>query len=544
MVFASKVNACTLISSDSNKRVYSFKCGKDTVDIKCRVKIESVCHAQITNELSKSNFTISGDQLKELDTYSNSNQKISKCGIHMNSCDISQPLCNLNHFFETKFKKESALFEESKHCVNSVISLPENIFFAADFSKAAKFSKDNCSSEAAIENLAKQVESFKKKSLDVNFFDESNFYKKCLYRKEINENKALSDSEVKDFIEINKEIAKVLSSNDSLKKLTCSEENNYFEKDNKINFDKLFCDLVARASVGLNLSDKSYEFSCKADSGHVAEVHAESNLAASRASSYRSANIETTPAEQKPLPQVIQNESGRPVGLMPALAQIDKIAPGDFSIPKSGSSSSGTEHVIAVGATRNSAAIQAGQAFAPVYEKLSRMADAANVLGSSSGAQIAKSRSPSNTSIEASGVVPGNLTKNIKASNGVDAGSVGGARGGSALGRNSSGSVGFNASADLLAADISTIRVVKDRLSELNPRDAKEVRAFFLTEAKTIEDIRSAFYGDKDIQELLKNKGIAIIGQKEPIGAEKAKANYVFSDNGKTFISVSGRRAK
>ncbi len=548
LFFRQDLFACILVSKNVEDRKYVFKCNEELMEIQCKVKIQNVCKAQLTEKLKKSNFTFSEDQLKDLELYSNPTQKRILCQPEKEVCSVTSAQCNMDEFFEKRFKKESERFAEEKRCNNSILNAGAGISFFVDFSKDNKFSSGVCKSELALENLKKQIDYFKKMSFAADFSSEDNFYNACFIRSDLSKGRTLGNEEKEKFGELTKILDQELNSIDNVRKLVCTSENNYFDEDKTLNFDKLFCDAIERSKVGANLEKANIRFNCsesiQSGKGNSRAI----DDAGAKIASYNWAQEDTKSAEQKPLPQIIQNESGRSVGLMPTLAQIDKIAPGDFSIPTSKSGSTATEHVIAVGAARNSAAVQAGQAFAPIYEKLSRIADAASDLGNTSGTQLAKSRTPNSAGAKDFGgvKVQGNLAKNIKA-NSVDTGSVGGARGGSSLGRNSVGgdSSGSDPSPGYGSPDISVVRVVKDRLNEIDTRDPKEVRDFFFREAKSIEGIRAAFYGDKEVRDLLARKGITIVGQNSAVvGADKTQANYVFSDNGKTFVFISGKKAK
>ncbi len=222
--------------------------------------------------------------------------------------------------------------------------------------------------------------------------------------------------------------------------------------------------------------------------------------------------------------------------------------------------------------------MQAGQAFAPVYEKLSGMATSlsssgrTSVIGRSNSAKPGSSAagivtvsrklpasdsvsvdpsliagSGASTTAGLTNSSEGNADKATKAADGLkrstpnsgEVSPVGGPRPISIGGTGSgcSGRIAASVAANSEAISAEAVATVQKKINQLNT--SAKVISFFKEEASNIPDLRSLLYSDAT-SKLLATKGIRIVNQGGDVSGESmTKAKYVFSDDGIRFTKLT-----
>lgn len=567
---------CSLIEKNVELRKYSFKCNGEIVNIQCQIKNKNVCTVDIKEKLKSMKFDISEDQFNSMKLFSASTLEKAECDASKKLCKVDKTVCEK---YKTPFKAAKDYFQtslRSKGRCNSVLgeSVQDVGAFSANFVSETDFSKESCGKDSEeITSMIKSKISVFEHNVDLPFESPQSLLNRCVQpghgevfksHEEVVRLKGQALSKFKNIIQGK------MSSSGWIKDFSCLEGMENFYEDGKLEIDKIMC-VIVEESI-LELDDKNV--TCKFGTGTSTDRFEDGRIAS--LSGAKSAKADTTPIEQKAMPEAMASQIGKPVGLAPALAQVDQIAPGSV----------GSESNYAAGAVRNTiptaAALQAGQAFAPVYEKLSTMGKSVGssstsvrqgVIGSGSPARSGASGivtvtrktptvSNSDSSIsDIAGVGAVGTTATLaKTSAAVDTGSgkksaadirngkqdevspaLGGPR---SLGLNSGGS-GSGGSRSPSNSDTSggtdlgnseATTTVQKKITQLNT--PAQIDSFFKREAANIPNLRELLYSDST-SKILASKGIRVVNQSgDESGETIAKAKYLYRDDGSKFTPL------
>lgn len=569
---------CSLIEKNVDLRKYSFKCNGEIVNIQCQIKNKNVCTVDIKEKLKSMKFDISEDQFNSMKLFSASTLEKAECDASKKLCKVDKTVCEK---YKAPFKAAKDYFQSSLHSkdrCNSVLgeSVHDVGVFSANFVSDTDFSKESCGKASEeITSMIKSKISVFEHNVELPFENPQSLLNRCVQPshgevfKSHEEAVRLKGTALSKFKNI---IQSKMTSSGWIKDFSCLEGMETFYEDGKLEIDKIMC-VIVEESI-LELDDKNV--TCKFGTGNSTDRFEDGRIAS--LSGAKSAKADTTPIEQKAMPEAMASQIGKPVGLAPALAKVDQIAPGSGLV--------GSESNYAAGAVRNTiptvAALQAGQAFAPVYEKLSTMGKSVGssstsvrqgVIGSGSPARSGSSgivtvtrKTPTGTNSDSSiydiagAVAVGTSATLAKTSAAVDTGSgkkstadikngrqdeaspaLSGPR---SLGLNSGGSSSggsrspsnsdTSGSVDLGNSEATTI--VQKRITQLNT--PAQIDSFFKREAANIPNLRELLYSDST-SKILASKGIRVVNQSgDESGETVAKAKYLYRDDGSKFTPL------
>lgn len=591
LFFSIKGNAatvCTLLEKNVEEFKYSFKCRGEIVNIQCKVQDSDVCSVNIKSKLESMRFSITVDELKSFNLFSTAELSAVECDSSKKLCKIEKNVCSkYQGFFENSKKNLQKSLRPNSRC-NGILS--ESVLGVASLSteiiSQPDFKKNSCESKHALDiQTLKNKISFFSEIVNQPILDRESFLYGC-----VNFDK-ISDPKIHDSMVLAKakqlDVFKngVLSKMDSagyLASTVCESRSPLFFENGKLNIDNVMCAVFEESR--LEVADLS--ITCN---GHESRVSmgGSARVRSAEQSGAILAKADTTPLEQKPMPEAMASQIGKPVGLAPALAQVDQIAPGSGTSQGSMSSESN----IAAGAVRNTIptniASQAGQAFAPVYEKLSVIGKSASssstsvrpgIIGSGSPSLssatgvVSVTRKPRSTSSDDSsgsiadiaGAAPfaaasAGLAK-ASAGKSTDGGTkaslsrtsanadeaspaLGGPR---SLGLNGGGrSGGSGATRSPSNSDSATendanttaiVEKVQKKITQLN--SPAQIASFFKEEAASIPNLRELLYSDATSR-ILASKGIRVVNQSgDESGETFAKAKYLYRDDGSKFTPL------
>lgn len=592
LFFSLSVNAkavCTLLEKDVELRKYSFKCNNETVNIQCEIKNKNVCSVNVKDKLESMKFSISDDELSAFNLFSKADLKAVECNTSKKLCETRGDVCDkYKNFFDAAKSDLQSSFRASSRC-QSILgeSVLDMANLSTEFVAGTEFKKNDCQTKYAtdLQSIKNKI-SFFKSAINRPFLDRDSFFYNCVQSIKVSDPRAQDNnvlSKSSQLSELKNRILSKMQSNDYLGSTICEARAPLFFENGKLNVDNVMCAVIEESN--LELSDKT--ISCGGSHGGKAVWSSNgrsSRLKSAEESGASIAKADATPLEQKPMPEAMASQFGKPVGLAPALAQVDQIAPGSGtaqgSIP--------SESNIAAGAVRNTIptniASQAGQAFAPVYEKLSVIGKSAStsvrpgIIGSGSpslsGATgvVSVTRKPRSTSSDDSsgsiadipGVAPVSVASAGLAKASAGKSSDGGTK--ASLGRTSANvdeaspalggprSLGLNGgggsggsgvtrspsnadSSGMSDANTTTIvEKVQKKITQLN--SPAQIASFFKEEAVNIPNLRELLYSDST-SKILASKGIRVVNQSgDESGETVAKAKYLYRDDGSKFTPL------
>ncbi len=582
-VFAESV--CTLLAKDIEARKYSFKCSGQLVNVQCENKNKVLCGVTIKDTLKTMRFNLTEDEFKSFNLFSSAELAKTECETKKMLCTTDGNTCGkYKTFFQSVGEPLVAQNSKGKRCepINIGESAKNMSSLSGGLVSSLSFDKNSCNadSEVPLQSLKSKVSLFKKVFAPSIMKRDSLLYG-CAKRPSDNsavERDKFVSSKTKELNELKKRILGRMNSATELKTLACGDRNEIFYSNGGLDIHKVMCAIVEESA--LSIGDPA--ISCGDSVGDYEDD--ETGRINGRAASAALAKADSIPLEQKPMPEIMASQVGKPIGLTPALAQVDQAVPGSGTVQ----GSTPSESNIASGAVRgtfpNTAAIQAGQAFAPVYEKLSKMANAVTSSSSGRTGVIGRSNSPkspngasgvvtvsrklptanSDSSIDPSSLVAASaasgttagLAKNSDAdpkaakaagiqrsvANDAEVAPIGGPRAVNLGGSTSGGSRGIAANVAAGAANSETVSSaalasVQKKITQLNT--PAKVISFFKEEAVKIPDFRSLLYSDAT-SSLLASKGIRVVNQSGEVSGEKmTKAKYVFSDDGTKFTKLN-----
>lgn len=582
---------CTLLEKNVEQRKYSFKCNKEIVNIQCVIRNKNVCSVNIREKLKSSSFEITDDQLNSFNLFSSSDLTKIECDSSKKLCKIDGNVCQkYEHFFENAKEKLVGDFNyaETKRCAGSSLgaSIQSMGAFSGEVVSGNEFSKSNCSikSDVATQALKSKISIFTK-IFDAPIMDRSSFLYNCV-NPSGQDTTGDQDEEVRKktpiLLELKKAMLSKMESSEQLKGLVCGPQSEIFFENEKVDVNNVMCAIIEESKLGL--SDKNIGCAQTIRGSH-SDRFSDENIA--RQTGAKLAKSDTTPLEQKPLPEAMASEVGKPIGLAPALANVDKIAPG------SGVTQGVTpsETAIAAGGAINTipikAALQAGKVFEPIYKKFSNIAASVptssrtGTIGRSSPKSITgasglvtvsqkkSSASSSDSPLDSSAVVAktavsataagkgSNLNQNSDTDLTVNTASrgkgttnevgpkLGGARrnnlGTSRLPSSGGGAVSVGSSANAETVSPAEIAIVQRKISQLDSPD--KINSFFKQEVVNIPDLRAILYSDKSINKSLASKGIRVSNQNgDAVGDQTSNAKYIYSDTGSNFVRLNVSR--
>ncbi len=572
---------CTLIEKNVELRKYSFKCNGETVNIQCEIKNKNICTVNIKEKLKSMKFDINDDQFNALNLFSSSTQEKAEC-------DASKKLCKINKNVCEKYKKDfsaakkgySESIRSKGHCDTILGKSVQTVgLFSNEFIEESEFSKNSCNkaSDQAVVAIKNKISVFEH-NMNLSFTHPESLLGRCVGRKhgdtfsDIGEMIKLKQPTLDKFKKI---IIGKMYSSDWISGLACLEGFDGFYENGKLEIDKVMCTIVEESI--LELDDKNVM--CNLGTGVGTDRFTDANTA-DRAG-FGVAKADIVPIEQKPMPEAMASQIGKPIGLAPALAQVDQAVPG------SGTAAGVTpsEGTIAAGAVRNTiptaAAFQAGQAFAPVYQKLSNIANSVPTSGrvgviggggslgklsAATGVVSVTRKTPttnSDTTLNPDALIAASGTSAVAAgiiaqkSGATDSGTAGkpslqrstasdssGPIGGGprSLGLSGGGGSGGSGSAAGVAEGASNteafnsadIASAQKKVTQLN--SPAQINSFFKEEAG---NLRGLIYSDEKLSKLLASKGIRVMNQSGDVAGESmAKAKYVFRDDGSKFTAL------
>tara|TARA_B110001454_G_C12723340_1_gene436856 strand:- start:72000 stop:73814 length:1815 start_codon:yes stop_codon:yes gene_type:complete len=577
-------STCTLLSKDVEQRKYSFKCNNEVVNIQCAIKNSTVCKVNIREKLKSSSFEITDDQFNSLNLFSNSDLVKTECDGSKKLCKMDGNVCKrYQSLYDSAKVKLINDFGGTGRCSGGLGASIQDIgAFSGAVVSEVEFNKNNCNvmSTIATQSLKNRISVFAK-VLDAPILDRTSFLYSCV-KPSGQVTTGNLDAEVMKkipaLLEFKKTMLSKMDSSEQLKGLVCGPQSDIFYEKDKLNINNVICAIVEESK--LSLSDKT--ISC-VDIEKGTHSDRFSNARDAEQNGAALAKADTVPLESKPMPEVMTSQVGKPIGLTPALAQVDQAVPGSGTAQGVAPS----EGNIATGAVRTisaSAAMQAGQAFAPVYEKLSNMASSVSSSGRTS--VIGRSNSPK-INTDASGVVTvsrklpssdsrasvdpdalvaaagssgGAIANNIDgdsnkaskaaglqrstANNTDEVAPVGGPRPISLSSSRSAGGGPGKAAANVASGAANTeavssaaLAAVQQKITELTT--PAKIETFFKKEASNIADLRNLLYSDAT-SKLLAAKGIRVVNQSGDVSGESmTKAKYVFSDDGIKFTKLN-----
>lgn len=579
--------ACTLLEKNVEEYKYSFKCQGEIVNIQCKVQDIDVCSVNIKSKLESMRFSITEDELTSFNLFSTAELSALNCDSSKKLCKIEKDVCGKYQGFFEKSKKDIQRNLKPNSRCNGVLG--DSVLGVASLSteiiSQPEFKKNSCETKYALDiQTLKNKISFFSEIVNRPILDRESFLYRCVNFDKINDRK-IHDSmvlaRVKQLDFFKNGILSKMDSAGYLSATVCESRSPLFFENGKLNIDNVMCAVFEESR--LEVADPLV--TCN---GHesLARQGLTARLGSAEESGAKLAKADTTPIEQKPMPEAMASQIGKPVGLASALAQVDQIAPGSGAAQGLPSESN-----YAAGAVRNTIptniASQAGQAFAPVYEKLSVIGRSASssstsvrpgIIGSGSpslsGATgvVSVTRKPRSTASDDSsgsiadiaGAAPiaaasAGLAK-ASAGKSTDGGAnaslrrtsanadeaspaLGGPR---SLGLNGGGGSGGSgatrspSNADSgTVSDASTAAIVEKvqkKITQLN--SPVQIASFFKEEAVNIPNLRELLYSDAT-SKILASKGIRVVNQSgDESGETVAKAKYLYRDDGSKFTPL------
>lgn len=589
LFFSIKGNAatvCNLLEKNVEEFKYSFKCQGEIVNIQCKVQDSDVCSVNIKSKLESMRFSITADELNSFNLFSTAQLASVECDTSKKVCKIEKDVCDKYQGFFEKSKRDIQKNLRPNSRCNGIIgdSLLGVANLSTEIVSQPDFKKNSCETKYALDiQTLKNKISFFNEIVNQPILDRESFLYGCVNFEKISDPK-IHDSMVlakaKQLDIFKNGILNKIDSAEYLASTVCESRSPLFFESGKLNVDNVMCAVFEESR--LEVADLS--ITCNGSTSKVSSG-ASSRLKSAEESGARLANADTTPIEQKPMPEAMASQIGKPVGLAPALAQVDQIAPGSGTAQGSVSSESN----FAAGAVRNTIplniASEAGKAFAPVYEKLSAISKSAGypsksirpgIIGSGSSSLssatgvVSVTRKPRSTSSDDSsgsiadiagtasvattspGLAKASAGKSTdggaKASLGrtaVNTGEANPALGGPrSLGLNSVGSGGSGATRSPSNTDYSEtntgtaaiVEKVQKKITQLN--SPAQIASFFKEEAASIPNLRELLYSDATSR-ILASKGIRVVNQSgDESGETFAKAKYLYRDDGSKFTPL------
>ncbi len=579
--------ACALLEKNIDLFKYSFRCNNEIVNIQCKIEDPDVCSVNIKSKLESMKFDITADELKSFNLFSKSEQKVVECDSTQKLCETKSGVCDkYKNFFEGAKSDVQNSFGIGTRC-NGLMS--ESVLGVAqlstEFVAEPEFKKNSCETKHVLDlqTLKNKIALFQS-IVNKPILDRESFLYGCVNQDKgsdlkMQDGKVLS--KVPQLKELQSSVLRKMKSNEYLINTVCEDRAPMFFTEGKLNVDNVMCAVFEESK--LELLDKT--ITCNGEKSRVS-MGASARERSAEASGASLARADTTPIEQKAMPEAMASQIGKPVGLAPALAQVDQIAPGSGS-----TSGTSYESTMAAGAVRNTIptniASQAGQAFAPVYERLSTIGKSVSpssasvrpgIIGSGSPARSGATgivtvtrKNPSSTSYDSTASVAeiaeragssasNGLAKTSGATDGnkankaatiatssrgdetapargggprsLNLGNGGGASGASSRSPSNSDTVGGSDFANSPAA-----ATVQKKITQLN--SPAQITSFFKDEAINIPNLRELLYSDSATSKILASKGIRVVNQSGDVAGESvSKAKYLFSDDGSKFTPL------
>lgn len=590
LFFSMSVNAkavCALLEKNVDLFKYSFRCNNEIVNVQCKVEDPDVCSVNIKSKLESMKFSITADEFESFNLFSKSEEKTVECSSTKKLCETKSGVCNkYSKFFESAKKDVQNSLKNESRCGSllseSVLGVAQ---LSTEFVAEPEFSKNACETKNALDlQTLKNKIAFFKGIVDQPMLDRDSFLYGCVVPDKVNDLKAHDRkvlSKVPKLKEFQSRILTKMQSSEYLMNTVCEDRAPMFFAEGKLNVDTVMCAVFEESK--LELLDNA--ITCNGKESR-ASMGASARERSAEVSGANLAKADTTPIEQKAMPEAMASQIGKPVGLAPALAQVDQIAPDSGS-----SAGSATESTIAAGAVRNTIptniAAQAGQAFAPVYERLSTIGKSASpsstsvksgIIGSGSPARSGATgvvtvtrKNPSSASYDSTasvadiagstaGSAANGLTKTSGANDGnkarkatavatggskgdETAPSLGGPRslnlgnGVGASGTSSRSPSNSDTSGGSDFSNSSAVATVQRKITQLN--SPAQITSFFKEEAINIPNLRELLYSDSATSKILASKGIRVVNQSGDVAGESvAKAKYLFSDDGSKFTAL------
>lgn len=576
---------CLLTSRNIKDRLYGFKCGKDIISVHCSIDDEDVCETEIRTEMETIDIKLTIDQFKSLNIFSRDIQSKISCEATSQICKTSTDICkSYKGTSERLLSLVSNLERSESHCQSNNFGEAQIIAgFSKEISSNSQFSINECDNNLPklADILTASLDPIKRNFLLPISSNVSSFFNSCISlngKDHVSTKGKFIQENTTQFQELQKRVLEKIANQNELAKLVCQSNPKLVDESAKPDIDQIICIMVEESKIGINFTNENLILGCRG-SGVGVKESVPSMLDKDRNSGFTKA-LGQAAVEQQGFPAVLKESSQTNIGLTPALAKIDQIAP---------NSAGDSESAIATGAVRTTiptaAALEAGRAFRPVYDKLSGMAAAASSLGSKSNTAIIGSTDaqprPRTTLARTresyvalpqkyNGSVPAsaNETQDVAGTEPDDA--VGASKGVSvpkaqlvkngqpelaqnllANGQRSpaldgTGSAGPSATGNkgsglTSGQDASnTAAKFKQRLDQL--KTPEQIKNFFIAESWKYPGIRTIIYNDLEIKNLLGRKQIRIVGRNAKAtesGASAKDAKVVFSDNGKNFIPIS-----
>lgn len=567
---------CTLLEKNVELRKYSFKCNNEIVNIQCERKNKNVCIVDIKDKLMSMNFVLTEDQFNSMNLFSVATSEKAECDASKRLCKIKKEVCNT---YKEPVRLAREEFQKSmyakEHCATGVgPSILGLSAFSSEFISQSDFPRDSCDAgNNQFFSVLKKRISFLENNINLPFSDSRSLINMCVPKRGKGENyKTIDEIVTLNLPALNKLKSIVLSkmrSPENLKDLICFEGSDILYNGGNLEIDKLMC-LIMEESV---FELKEGNISCESEVRNSLDQHQDSTIASSAGA--KIAKSDTTPIEQKPMPEAMASQIGKPVGLTPALARVDQVVPGSGLVASEPRSAD--------------AALRAGQVFAPVYEKLSTMGQSVGlsrpsarkaIIGRGSPARSGATgivtvtpkipkvshSSPSGASADIVGTpsAVGAATASIKtqtvAGRAADSGvskkpaevirntnsgqtvqALGGRRslGLNSVGASSGGSRGPSNSEASVATggeDLPTATNVQKKITQLN--SAAQIASFFKEEAVNIPNFRKLLYSDAT-SKVLASKGIRIVNQSGGESGAVDKVKYLIRDDGSKFTPLN-----
>lgn len=577
---------CVEVDINTASKTYKFQCDGNPVEVNCDSKADFVCQVTIQRELAKYNFKIHHDYVKKIGLFSKTEMKRTTCEISQQECKINRIVCEKYiGTFNWVVDVKNSSFKEKEKCENLLSQeLTNTGKLGVGIISSIEFTKSQCSDpeERIVEKITPSIDLFSESILK-DLSDSSGYLNKCISKKletqatDMTSNFLNSNRIV--LGEFQNRIAKALKNKKKMTDIVCNLQLPVFDRQDRLDMDKLICAIVEDARTGLNF-DSDFELECNYEPVRL-NIHSSAH-GKNLAEASLTKGTKSNPIEIEALPSIIKKDSQEKLGLTSVLAKAEDPLTGSL----------GAEQSIAVGATRSSGYTHSdlSKAFQPVYDKLSGMADAASSLGTRSKPTVIgqttrpETRKPganrtdlSNTvrvtpidrkvptpsDSSTSSVQPekenvaiasrGDLVKPnasrtpglARAANAASATSQPAISGtGRAVsldgGRSISGETESPEQRQTSVPSHQSSQQVQTKIQTLN--SSEQIRNFFTSEASNYPQIRELIYNNTEIKRLLIGKQIKVVAH-DGRASNKDKDNreiqfepkYIISDNGVKF---------
>ncbi|MBL7542772.1 MAG: hypothetical protein JNL11_03100 [Bdellovibrionaceae bacterium] len=517
------------------------------------------------------------------------------CESKFKICSYNSEICKeYEGAFEKALEGQLKVLENDEgHCdILGLGSLKKAGELSTQFINEAVFSKKDCSdkNQANFQSLKLKLDIFRS-NISLPVKNENNYINQCIYFPNL-PSKQDGISKVEDDLKkLSDLILERTANSEKLKELLClSNIESLYDSSGKLKMNNLMCLVVEDARLSVPKKE-DYALQCirsiKVEKKRVEE--GDSKRASDLDNTRPEVALDLSPVAQQPMPKIVSDATEAPIGLQPALATIDSMAPNGYS---AGASSEGN---IGTGAVRNYGvapdfASRAGQVITPVINKFRAMADSAvnaapskrgtlarslaggTVAGAKIGANLgtqtklpdgsvrtvsALSVSSNSTGSElqldasepgadaAMASTAGGAGSRISARGEVVGGSNSGPvrnsrlpSGDQSSGSPSSGSSAGSTDSGSLTPGYSATDLQKRIFKLSKPED---VRKFFTQEASKYPQFRNMLYaeGSNPVKDKLEELCVKVVSKKNKTSTQKVfKTTNIISDTGSTFIPI------